>query len=105
TVIKTQSSLTDESPRQGFGFFETMQILQHVRAQQHRFLALRIALFDAQRALLGQFVKTRIETLACLRNKRPAELFHAKLEIPCSTDLLLKPRNFFVGATVARLGR
>ena len=49
-----------------------MQILQHVRTQQHRFLALRIALFDAPRALLGQFVKTRVETFARLRNKRPA---------------------------------
>ena len=49
-----------------------MQILQHVRTQQHRFLALRIALFDAPRALLGQFVETRVETFARLRDKRPA---------------------------------
>ena len=68
-----------------------MQILQHVRTQQHRFLALRIALFDAPRALLGQFVKTRVETFARLRNERPAQLFEARAEDFC-------PREFAAGA-------
>jgi hypothetical protein len=72
TVIKAQSPLLDETPRQGFGFFKAMQILQHVRAQQHRFLALWIERFDRARALLGQFVEPRVEAFARLRDKRPA---------------------------------
>ena len=60
-----------------------MQILQHMRTQQHRFLALRVALFDAPRALLGQFVETRVEAFACLRNKRPTQLFEARAEDFC----------------------
>ena len=105
TVIKAESALLDETPRQGFGFLEAMQILQHVRTQQHRFLALRIALFDAPRAFLGQFVEARVETFACLRNKRPTQLFEAKLKISPVANLLLQPGNFFIGAAIACLRR
>jgi hypothetical protein len=102
-VVKTESSLIDEMPRERFGFLKAMQILQHVRTQQHRFLALRIALLDALRALLGQFVKTRIETFARFRNKRPPDLFKPKLKIPSVANLLLEPGNFPVEGAIARL--
>jgi len=66
---------------------------------------LRIALFDAPRALLGQFVKTRVETFARLGNKRPAELFEPELDVPAAANLLLEPGNFSIGMTVARQRR
>ena len=66
-----------------------------MRTQQHRFVAFGIALFDAARALLGQFVDPWIETFARLRDKRPAELFERKLKIPSVPNLLLEPGNFF----------
>jgi hypothetical protein len=53
TVVKAESPVLHETACQRFGFFKAMQILQHVCTQQHCFLALRIALFDAPRALLG----------------------------------------------------
>jgi len=37
--------------------------------------------------LLGQLVKTRIETFARLRNERPAQLFQANLKIPSVANL------------------
>jgi hypothetical protein len=82
-----------------------MQILQHVRTQQHRFLALGIAFFHAPRALLGQFVEPWVETFARFGNKRPAELFEPKLKIPSVTNLLLEPGNFPVVTAVSRLWR
>lgn len=101
-VVEAESSLLDETPRHRFRFLKAMQILQHVRIQQHRFLTLRIAFFNASRALLGQFVKTRVETFARFGNKRPAKLFKPRLKIPPAANLLLEPGNFFVGAAVAR---
>jgi hypothetical protein len=89
TVVKAEAPLLDEVACQRFGFFKAMQILQHVCPQHHRFLALRIALFDRGRALLGLFVKPRVETFARLCYKRPAELFEPKLKIPAITNLLL----------------
>jgi hypothetical protein len=105
TIVKAESSLMDETACQHFGFFKAMQILKHVRTQQRRLLALRIALFDRARALLGQFVKTRVETFARLRNKRPAELFEAGLKTPSVANLLLEPGNFLVGTAIAGVRR
>src|SRR4030095_11313462 len=102
-IVKAQSSLLDETPRQRFRFLKTMEILQHMRAQQSRFLALWIAFFDAPRALLGRFVKTRVETFAGLRHQRHAELFKPKLKIPSVANLLLKSGNLFVYVAVANL--
>ena len=83
TVIKAKSPLLDETPRQRFGFFEAMRILQHVRMQQRRFLALRIALFDAPCALLGQFVKTRVETSrAFTTNAQPSRSSQSSTFLP-----------------------
>ena len=105
TVIKAKSPLLDETPRQGFGFFKAMQILQHMRPQQHRFLALRIALFDAPRALLGKFVEAWVETFASLRHERPAESVEPEFNISALTNPLLKLGNLSVGATLAGLRR
>ena len=82
-----------------------MQILQHVRTQQHRFLALRLALFNQTRALLSQFVEARVETFACFRDKGPAELFDPELNISAAANLLLQPGNFPVDAAIAGLRR
>ena len=80
-----------------------MQILQHVRLQQHRFLTLRIALFYRERALLGQFVKTRVETFARLSDKRPAESLEPQFDISAIANPLLELGNFSVGRTIARV--
>ena len=78
-----------------------MQILQHVRLQQHRFLTLRIALFYRERALLGQFVKPWVETFARFSHERPAKSLEPAFDISAIADPLLKLGNFFVDAAIA----
>src|SRR6266700_6452224 len=106
TVVKAKPSLLDQPSRQRFGLFEAMQVLQYMPAQQHhRFLALRIAFLDAERALLSELVKTRVETFTRLGYERPAELFESEFRIPAVANLLLEAANFPVGAAVACLRR
>ena len=73
TQLPTREGALRRAPElTGFDPALWQKILQHVRTQQHRFLALRISQLDLARALLGQFVKTRVEAFARLRDKRPA---------------------------------
>ena len=106
TVVKAKPSLLDQPSRQRFGLFEAMQVLQYMPAQQHhRFLALRIAFLDAERALLSELVKTRVETFTRLGHERPAELFESEFRILAVANLLLEAANFPVSPAVACLRR
>ena len=58
--------------------------------KKHRLLALRITLLDAPRALLGELVKTRVETFTRFEHEQPAELFEPELRIPAVAKLLLE---------------
>ena len=74
-VVEEELPLRDEPPGDRLGLAKLVQSLGRVPAQEQRIGLLRLHRLNGERALLGEFVKSRIAAQPRLLHKEPAELF------------------------------